>query len=72
MMLPPHKTKIVCTIEPASESPEERRNHGVAGDIKEIQAVDGRVKILVVPTDEEREITRQALETLKRVKGQDR
>jgi|GEM_PF-6010576 len=72
MILPNHKTKIVCTIGPASESPDERANHEVAGDIKEIQAVDGRVKILVMPTDQEREIARQTLETIKSMKGKDR
>jgi len=30
------------------------------------------VKILVVPTDEEREIARQTIEMIKRVKGKDR
>ena len=51
---------------------DERANHEVAGSIKEIQAGDGRVKILVVPTDEEREIAQQTVETIKKVKGKDR
>jgi len=50
---------------------DERANHEVAGGIREVQAADGRVKILVVPTDEEREIARQTIETLKRAKGKD-
>ena len=29
----------------------------------------GTVKILIVPTDEEREIAQQTIETIKRVKG---
>jgi acetate kinase len=51
---------------------DERANHVVAGGITEIQAGEGRVKILVVPTDEEREIAQQTVETIKRVKGWDR
>jgi acetate kinase len=51
---------------------DERANQEVARGIQEIQAGDGRVKILVVPTDEEREIAQQTVETLTRVKGKDR
>ena len=51
---------------------DERANQKVAGCITEIQAGEGRVKILVVPTDEEREIAQQTVETIKRVKGKDR
>jgi len=51
---------------------DERANHEVAGGITEIQAGDGRVKILVVQTDEEREIAQQTVETIKKVKGKDR
>jgi acetate kinase len=50
----------------------ERANQEVAGGIQEIEAENGRVKILVVPTDEEREIAQQTVETIKRVRGQDR
>jgi acetate kinase len=45
---------------------DERANQEVDGSITEIQAGDGRVKILVVPTDEEREIAQQTVETIKR------
>jgi acetate kinase len=45
---------------------DERANQEVAGGIREIQAGEGRVKILVVPTDEEREIAQQTVETIKR------
>jgi acetate kinase len=48
-----------------------RANQQVAGTIKEIPAGDGKVKIIVIATDEEREIVRQTLETIQRVKGQD-
>ncbi len=51
---------------------DERANHEVAGGITEIQAGEGRVKILVVPTDEEREIAQQTVETVKKLRGQDR
>jgi len=51
---------------------DERANHKVADGIREIQDVAGRVKVLVVPTDEEREIARQTIETIERVKGRDR
>ena len=45
---------------------DERANQEVAGCTREIQAENGRVKILVVPTDEEREIAQQTVETIKR------
>ena len=45
---------------------DERSNHEVADGIREIQDVASRVKILVVPTDEEREIAQQTVETIKR------
>jgi acetate kinase len=48
-----------------------RANQQVAGTIKEIPAGDGKVKIIVIATDEEQEIVRQTLETIQRVKGQD-
>jgi acetate kinase len=51
---------------------DERANQEVAGGIREIHAGDGRVKILVVPTDEECEIAQQTVETIKRVKGKNR
>jgi acetate kinase len=45
---------------------DERANLETAGGIAEIQAGDGRVKILIVPTDEEREIAQQTVDTIKR------
>jgi acetate kinase len=45
---------------------DERANQEVGGGITEIQAGHGRVKILVVPTDEEREIAQQTVETIKK------
>ena len=49
---------------------DERRNNADAGGIREIQAEEGRVRILVIPTNEEHEIARQTVEVIGRVKGQ--
>ncbi len=49
---------------------DERRNNADAGGIREIQMEEGRVRILVIPTDEEHEIARQTVEVIGRVKGQ--
>jgi acetate kinase len=48
---------------------DERRNNADAGGIREIQAEEGRVKILVIPTNEEHEIARQTVEVIGKVKG---
>jgi len=50
---------------------DERRNGDAGGDIAQIQAQDSRVKILVIPTNEEREIAQQTLEAIRRRKGRD-
>jgi acetate kinase len=49
---------------------DERRNNAAAGGIREIQAGESRVRILVVPTDEELEIAQQTVEVIRRKKGQ--
>ena len=49
---------------------DEYRNNADAGGIREIQAEGGRVRILVIPTNEEHEIARQTVEVIGRVKGQ--
>ena len=49
---------------------DERRNNADAGGLREIQAKEGRVRILVIPTNEEHEIARQTVEVLGRVKDQ--
>ncbi len=51
---------------------DEHRNKAVVKGVREIQADVGRVKILVIPTDEEREIAQQTIEIIERVKGQNR
>ena len=48
------------------------RNNAVAGGIREIHAGEGRVKILVIPTNEEREIAQQTIEVIEQKKGQGR
>ncbi len=48
---------------------DEQKNSLDAGGIREIQAKEGRVRILVIPTDEEREIAQQTVEVVDRVKG---
>lgn len=49
---------------------DERRNNADAEGIREIQTADGRVRILVIPTNEEQEIARQTVEVIGRMKGQ--
>ena len=49
---------------------DENKNNTDAGGIREIQAKEGRVRILVIPTNEEHEIARQTVEVIERVKGQ--
>ena len=49
---------------------DERRNNADAGGLREIQAAEGRVRILVIPTNEEHEIARQTVEVIGREKGQ--
>lgn len=45
---------------------DDHRNEQVSSGAVEIQAEASKVKILVIPTDEEREIARQTIETLRR------
>src|SRR5512143_2330461 len=51
---------------------DELRNNADAGGIREIQAADSRVRILVVPTNEEHEIARQTVDIVESAKGQGR
>jgi acetate kinase len=48
---------------------DERKNEGASLGIAEIQSEDSRIKILVIPTDEEREIARQTIDTIRRASG---
>lgn len=48
---------------------DERRNNAAGGRLMEIQADGGRVRILVIPTDEEREIARQTIKVIRSAKG---
>lgn len=45
---------------------DERRNGTAGGEITHIQMHDSRVKILVIPTDEEREIAEQTVEVIRK------
>ena len=47
-----------------------RRNNEVSGGIAEIQDSGARLKILVIPTNEEHEIARQTVKVVLRAKGQ--
>jgi acetate kinase len=49
---------------------DEVRNSAVSGGIAEVQAHESRVKVLVIPTDEEREIARQTIEVIRRARGE--
>jgi len=48
---------------------DESRNNADTGGIREIQAKEGKVMILVIPTNEEHEIARQTVEVIGKVKG---
>jgi acetate kinase len=48
---------------------DDHRNENTSSGIAEIQTEDSRVKILVIPTDEEREIARQTIATIRRATG---
>jgi acetate kinase len=50
---------------------DDRRNRAAAEGNREIQAAESRVKLLVVPTDEEREIAQQAVEAIRGRKDRD-
>lgn len=57
---------LVCRgLEHLGISLDEERNGAVSGSIAEIQADGGPVKLLVVKTDEEREIARQTVEVIR-------
>lgn len=45
---------------------DERKNEAISSVVREIQSEDSRVKILVVPTDEELEIARQTIRIIRR------
>ncbi len=45
------------------------RNERESSGIAEIQCEESRVKVLVIPTDEELEIARQTIETIRRARG---
>ena len=50
-------------------SVDDRRNQEASLGIAEIQTEDSRVKILVIPTDEELEIARQTIQTIRRARS---
>ena len=57
----------VCTgLEHMGISLDEGRNAAVSGNVAEIQMESAAVKVLVIKTDEEREIGRQTIETIKK------
>ncbi len=45
---------------------DDRKNEEASSGIREIQRENSRVKVLVIPTDEELEIARQTIETIRR------
>jgi len=51
---------------------DEQRNSAATGGISEIQAKESRVKILVIPTNEELEIAHQTVELIQSLKGKGR
>jgi acetate kinase len=51
---------------------DEKKNNTVSGDTAEIQDEESRVKILVIPTNEEYEIAKQTVKVVLKAKGQGR
>jgi acetate kinase len=51
---------------------DDRKNEGRSSGIEEIQREDSRVKILVIPTNEELEIARQTIEAIRCARGAQR
>jgi acetate kinase len=49
---------------------DEGRNSKGTGGITEVQTDESRVRVLVIPTDEEREIARQTIEVIRRAGGE--
>jgi acetate kinase len=49
---------------------DEGKNGKAVEGIAEVQAADSGVRILVIPTDEEREIARQTIEVIERMRGE--
>lgn len=49
---------------------DDQKNEGAPSGIAEIQRDDSRVKVLVIPTNEELEIARQTIQTIRRSRGE--
>jgi acetate kinase len=62
------RSKVCSGLEHMGITLDETRNQIVSGNIAEIQDKSASVKILVVKTDEEKEIARQTIETIKKAK----
>ena len=62
-----HVRREACAgLEALGIALDDRKNEQASSGITEIQRENGRVKILVIPTDEELEIARQTIETIRR------
>jgi acetate kinase len=60
------RSRVCSGLEHLGISLDEKRNGSVSGSVAEIQADGAPVKLLVVKTDEEREIARQTIETIEK------
>ena len=60
------RERILSGLKNMGITVDERKNAAVSGDIAEIQADGSPVRILVVKTDEEREIARQTVNTIRK------
>jgi len=58
------RSKVCSGLEHMGISLDEKRNAAVSGNVAEIQTESTRVKLLVIKTDEEREIARQTIRTI--------
>ncbi len=65
-----HVRSQVCSgMEPMGICVDDGKNAAVSGEISEIQRDSGRVRVLVIRTDEEREIARQTIQVIEKARG---
>ena len=60
------RSRVCSGLQHMGINVDEKKNAAVSGDIAEIQADSAALKLLVIKTDEEREIARQTVDTIRR------
>jgi len=63
------RSRVCSGLEHMGISLDEKRNAAVSGSVAQIQTESASVKILVVKTDEEREIARQTIRTIEKARA---